>query len=219
MPGVMSASVGATNYGEFLARVIDDGKRAATHDYPPDSPKLLGSIAGFDACAHKAPEALTLALLAAKQETARRLALALPDPDAYWFARCFELEVDWVCNVVSAVLANEGLKPIRVPTSLGVLAMARILGVALSTPQWWADSPDAGDPACLCSFCLQPIPDDPDGGAVRRTFHARVALELRCCVESACMARYLDVIAEWSMRATTRETVSLNPAGAFPGAA
>ena len=37
----------------------------------------------------------------------------------YWYARCFALEVEWVCNVVSAMLMNEGRPTIVTPTARG----------------------------------------------------------------------------------------------------
>lgn len=124
-----------TTYDVFLDRVIRDGIAAAREDYaaPAQSHKLNGSIAGFEACRGKAPEDLVAAYHAASAET-RRLLLLRPDGavEDYWRARCFELEVEWACNCVSAALASEGLAPLLswLPTARGVMKAVEILGVA-----------------------------------------------------------------------------------------
>jgi hypothetical protein len=49
--------------------------------------------------------------------------------DKYWFYRCYEAEVEWVCNCVSVILHNHGMPVIIHPTSRAYLHMATILGV------------------------------------------------------------------------------------------
>ena len=44
---------------------------------------------------------------------------------------------------------------------------------------WFADSPDAGSPDCLCSFCLTPI--DEDDAPVLRALDQATGLEIRAC--------------------------------------
>ena len=52
----------------------------------------------------------------------------LTDIERYWRVRCFALEVEWTCNVVSAALVNQGLgEAIVPPTARGVMQAARIL--------------------------------------------------------------------------------------------
>jgi hypothetical protein len=48
-------------------------------------------------------------------------------------------------------------------------------------PRWFTDSPDAGDPACLCSFCEQPI--DEDSSPVLRAVDLSGKNEIRACVD------------------------------------
>ena len=110
---------------ECKKRIIDEGIGAARIDYK-DGPKLQGSIAGFEACrATKLDELLDLlkAAEAASRDARHRVA-----PDYWWF-RCYELEVEWVCNCLSAVLQNEELVPLITPTVRGYMKVANIVGV------------------------------------------------------------------------------------------
>ncbi len=53
--------------------------------------------------------------------------------DNYWWFRCYQAEVEWVCNVVSAMLMNEGhITPLLswLPTANGYIKVASIIGVA-----------------------------------------------------------------------------------------
>lgn len=115
------------DYEQFLTRVIDDGIAAAKADYirPDQKEKLEGAIAGFEACRGKSPEKLCQLLTAAGRKTWNAYALQAKD---YWRVRCFELEVAWVANVVSAMLWNQGAEVIIPPTAHGVLKAAAILG-------------------------------------------------------------------------------------------
>jgi len=124
------------HFSEFLNRVIDDGIAAAREDYakPAQKRKLEGSIAGFEACRNVRPlhahQDLTELLDAARTSTH---AASLGDErEDYWWFRCYELEVEWICNCVSAVLINEGKPPIITPTARGVLKAADIIGVRAS---------------------------------------------------------------------------------------
>jgi hypothetical protein len=118
------------NYNEFLTKVIDEGIEAATSDYTKESEKLQldGSIAGFNACRNKNPEELVEVYKLANKETAD----AFNSEKEYWYYRCFQLEVEWVCNVVSAMLMNEGHSPILswLPTANGAMKAASIIGIA-----------------------------------------------------------------------------------------
>lgn len=122
------------NYDEFLTRIIDDGIEAARKDYkrPEQRAKLSGALEGFETCRDKNPEELSVLLKAAQRKT--RIARSRVNEgeigvDDYWRIRCCEAEIEWVCNVVSAMLVNQGTPPIITPTARGALKAAEILGV------------------------------------------------------------------------------------------
>jgi hypothetical protein len=119
------------DYNEFLNRVINEGIEAAKADYKEErqKPHLEGLIAGFEACRNKNP----LELIEVFKEANEYVKLNYDVPTKYWWFRCYQLEVEWVCNVVSAVLVNEGKPPIFswLPTCNGMLKAAKIIGVAV----------------------------------------------------------------------------------------
>lgn len=115
-------------FQEFLAKVVDESIVAATRDYadkPHKKHYLEGSVAGLNACRDKSPP--QLALLLERARNARNRAMAQKTVlKRYWRVSCFANEVEWVCNVVSAVLLNQGLPIIVEPTSRGLMMAARI---------------------------------------------------------------------------------------------
>jgi hypothetical protein len=116
-------------YEDLLTRVIDDGIAAARADYGKraDKPEMLdGAIAGFEACRGKTP----LELAALWQEIERG-GMFTGDPAKFWFARCKANEIEWVANVISVGLQQQGLPPILpwLPTARGTLKYAEIVGV------------------------------------------------------------------------------------------
>lgn len=118
------------DYYEFLNRVIDEGIAAATADYtePDDKQRLEGSIAGFNACRNLLPEQLVEIWTGA----GKLVNVAFGDPEEnYWYHRCFQMEVEWVINVVSAMLINEGQDALLswLPTVNGMTKAASIIGV------------------------------------------------------------------------------------------
>lgn len=117
--------VADVTHDAFLEEVISQGIAGAKADYKP-SDKLKGSIAGFEACRGKNIPELTELLSAARIATwdARQR-----EASDYWWFRCYECEVEWVCNCVSACLLNQGLPTIVPPTARGVMQAARIVGV------------------------------------------------------------------------------------------
>ena len=123
----------STTYEDLLARVIDDGIVAASRDYARSPSKRRGAVAGFEACRGKSPDQLRQLLhdarLATRNATERHHPLYRKRLDAYWETRCYEAEIEWVCNVVSAALANQGLPTIVPPTARGVMAAAVVLRV------------------------------------------------------------------------------------------
>jgi hypothetical protein len=116
-------------FAEALERIIDDGIAAATADYgaPRDKDRLAGSIAGFEECRNKDPIQLAKALENAQKRT--RCAV-MERAENYWWIRCFESEVEWVCNCASAILRNQNLPEINCPTYRGVMKAAEVIGVA-----------------------------------------------------------------------------------------
>lgn len=120
-------------YDEFLTRIIDDGIEAARKSYsqPKQRAKLEGSLEGFEACRGLNPAQLLALLEDAGQrvEAARRRVDDGADIDEYWKERCRESEIEWTANCLSAVLANQGMKPIVPPTARGVMKAAEVVGV------------------------------------------------------------------------------------------
>jgi hypothetical protein len=113
-------------YEAFLTKVIDDGIAAATKSYASRPDKLKGAVAGFEACRGKSPEQLKSELeTAGKATEMARICRA----NNYWEVRCFEAEVEWVCNVVSAAMASQNAPTIVSPTARGVMKAADVLGV------------------------------------------------------------------------------------------
>ncbi len=115
------------DYITYLARIIDDGIAAVERDYARDPVKLKGAKEGFEACRGKSPPELQKLLGEARHRTAEAYRQV---ESAYWEIACFEAEVEWTCNCVSAALANEGQPTIVTPTARAVLKVAEVLGVA-----------------------------------------------------------------------------------------
>jgi hypothetical protein len=124
-------------YEEFLEATIEKGILAAKRDYvrSDQAHQLNGSIKGFNACRGLDPIKLKLLLEGARLLTHRAandLNASKITEEQYWEVRCGEAEVEWVCNCVSVILANEklpGLEPIVPPTARAFMASAEILGV------------------------------------------------------------------------------------------
>jgi hypothetical protein len=120
------------NYIEFLNRIIEEGIESAKIDYvkPEEKQSLDGSIAGFEACRDKLPHQL----IEVWQKGSDDVNNAFHEQkDNYWWFRCYQAEVEWVCNVMSAMLINEGYTtPLLswLPTANGMMKAASIIGVA-----------------------------------------------------------------------------------------
>ncbi len=121
----------AVNYDAFLTQVIDAGVKAAEADYAGDdgnkAQQRKGSIQGFEECRLKTPAELALLLQDATDDSERAFGERAGD---YWYWRCRTLEIEWVCNCVSAVLYNERRPTIIPPTARGMMRAAEIVGVA-----------------------------------------------------------------------------------------
>ena len=119
------------NYQKFLKKIIEDGIKGAKKDYKSPDQKLIlkGSIAGFEACCGKNPIELRKLLDNAGVRSQQAMLKQARD---YWYHRGFVSEVEWVCNVVSAMLMNQGNPTIIIPTARGVMRASEIVGVAKS---------------------------------------------------------------------------------------
>lgn len=116
------------NLREFLSRVIDKGIEAAKRDYdqPGDADRLRGSLAGFEACRDKTPDELMQLL----QEATRVTSEAHRREDSnYWETRSREAEIEWVCNVMSVVLVQNGFRQIVPPTASAMMTAHKILSM------------------------------------------------------------------------------------------
>lgn len=121
------------NYEEFLARVIDEGINAAKADYKTlgQKNKLEGSLAGFEACIGKLPDELKGIWTEANEYVS--VAWVDGDSEKYWWFRCYQGEIEWVMNVVSAMLHVMGQPPLLswLPTCNAMSKYASIVGVGL----------------------------------------------------------------------------------------
>jgi hypothetical protein len=111
-------------YNEFLEIIVTGGIEAATRDYDPGD-KRNGAIAGFQACIGKSPAELKDLLDASRIAT--RDARNCEDKYNYWWFRCYELEVEWVCNCLSALLMHLGEPVIIQPTARGTIKAGEVL--------------------------------------------------------------------------------------------
>lgn len=125
------------NYLVFLNEVIDRGIAAARESYATsDAGMLEGAIAGFESCRGKSPRKLAEHLIRASRAVARSFHYTLGTPTPLrlkrgWWLRCYQAEVDWVANCVSAAMQNQGLPVLAShhPTARAILQAARIVGV------------------------------------------------------------------------------------------
>ena len=105
----------AMTFDEVLSCVINDGLVGARRSYASSPDKLKGATEGFET---ELQALLTLASSKTKEAYAA---------DNYWEVRCFEAEVEWVCNNMSAYLVSLGQIPIVSVTARAVLNVDKIL--------------------------------------------------------------------------------------------
>ena len=88
-------------YSEFVEVVVRDAREAVVEDYskPEDKHRLDGSLWGLEECVGKTPAQLVVLL-----DDAVRVSLEKGRDEAedYWFWRCREAEIEWVCDVLGA---------------------------------------------------------------------------------------------------------------------
>ena len=120
-------------YDLFLAQVIDRGIESVKADEHMKPKSIEGSIRGFEACRGKTPEQLR-ALHEQTQKDGMSAYWKANQKDAdiedYWADRYYAIQIEWVCNCVSAALVSQGVEPIVPPTYRGMMLASRILGVA-----------------------------------------------------------------------------------------
>lgn len=124
----------ALRYQDFLTKVIDESIQAATKDYearPDQEHKLQGSVAGLNACRDLSPP--QLGALLQRSQNVHRLCFHRTVLERYWRVTCFMHEVEWVCNVISVALINQGIPPIIQPTMRAAAMAERISRSDLQT--------------------------------------------------------------------------------------
>lgn len=107
-----------------IACIIADGIAEVKKAYPKGSDKQRGAIDGFEACWELNIEDLKQ-LLNESRKTADQA--RLEEADDYWYYRYFQLQVEWVCNVLSAWLVSRGKQPIIMPTARGAAKLVDIV--------------------------------------------------------------------------------------------
>jgi hypothetical protein len=124
------------DYLTALDAVIARGIEAARRDYKDSAHKRDGAVAGFNACRGKTPVELEKLREEASAATTAARNKQLDDDfkaQDYWKTRCYEAEIEWVCNCVAAILFNQKQPspfPRHVgPTARAMATMARIIGV------------------------------------------------------------------------------------------
>jgi hypothetical protein len=124
----MSPQGEPVTYQQLLDRIISDGIAAARIDYADKPDMLRGSVEGFEACRAKSPSDLVALYQSAEQ---RAHAAARDGAADYWSHRSFALELEWVLNVVSVGVVQQGGAPLLgwLPTARGVMKFAEIVGV------------------------------------------------------------------------------------------
>lgn len=88
-------------YLTALDAIISRGIDGARRDYKDSPHKRDGAVAGFQACYNKTPAELE-ALRAQAAETTKLIRPLVNDgqmsSQEYWKTRCYEAEIEWVCN-------------------------------------------------------------------------------------------------------------------------
>ena len=77
-------------------------------------------------CRNKTPVELSNLLRDAQRKSQDACNEQIPTDD-YWRIRSREMEIEWVCNVVSAAMRANGSLPIIEPTARGMMQASRIL--------------------------------------------------------------------------------------------
>ncbi len=116
-------------YQDFLNKAVDESIKGATESYGKrvDSrgrAMIEGSLAGLNACRDLSPPQLAALLERAKK--VHHMSMHRTVIERYWRINCFMHEVEWICNVVSVALVNQGIEPIIQPTMRAAMLASRI---------------------------------------------------------------------------------------------
>jgi hypothetical protein len=130
-------------YEDLLARVIADGIAEVREAYadPKDHHKRDGAIEGFEACRGKTPPELLELWAEAERQVQQLFRQSLAQivagernrsgAENYWKQRYKALQLEFVLNVVSVGLGQDGLPPLlaHLPTARGAMKYAALVGV------------------------------------------------------------------------------------------
>ena len=135
----MTSNTSNMPYAQLLDRIITDGIVEVREAYadPKDHHKRDGAIQGFEACRGKSPADL-VALWSAAEKIAAQIARERRenspmdgDVAAYWRQRYKAMQIEFVCNVISVGLVNNGQPPLlgHLPTARGAMKYAAVVGM------------------------------------------------------------------------------------------
>lgn len=131
----MTTASHAKTYDEILERIITDGLAEVRVAYaaPEDHHKRDGAIEGFEACRGKTPPELVECWRAAEARATQITREEFREARAtdYWRQRYKTLQIEWVCNVISVGLVNDGHDALlsHLPTARGAMKYAEVVGV------------------------------------------------------------------------------------------
>jgi hypothetical protein len=128
-------------FNEFVTAVIDGGLASIQEDpnITRRPARLEGARQGFELCRGKLPTELAGLLNESARLERDALEKTMSEDGveegterdaAFMHAQYRHLQIEWVCNCVSAALWNQGLPTIIAPTARGLMRAAEILGVA-----------------------------------------------------------------------------------------
>lgn len=131
-------------YIDFLNRIIDDAIAGVNKDYSTeaDKQKREASLRGLEICRDKDPQELYEIYCEALEYVNSAAIGDVSDRSEYWWFRHYQLEIEWVCNVVSAAIMGSGYRPIldHQPTARGYMKAAEILGVSAGEPGYGGEN-------------------------------------------------------------------------------
>lgn len=114
-------------YEDFLQVIVQESLIAARDSYSDSPDRLSGAESGLRACLGKSPDELKMVL---KQAQEMSKEARFDRSDNYWEVRCYEIEVEWVCDCISAILVKNGREPILgKPTKRGIMNADRVMRV------------------------------------------------------------------------------------------
>ena len=123
-------------YNNFLQEIIDSAIVGVHQDNSKrkDEDRKEASLFGLEQCRGKSPDELRALFLESVQYCNDEIGKSVDngiDKSQYWWFKHYQSEIEWICNVVSAVLCNLGHEPLlpHQPTGRAYMKAAEILGV------------------------------------------------------------------------------------------